>query len=57
MIFWGDNMIIKSVIIEDENFSLNRLKKLLSNFEYINIVGEASDGKNAINIIEEKNLI
>jgi YesN/AraC family two-component response regulator len=50
-------MIIKSVIIEDENFSLNRLKKLLSNFEYINIVGEASDGKNAINIIEEKNLI
>ncbi|KAF2955620.1 LytTR family DNA-binding domain-containing protein [Marinitoga sp. 38H-ov] len=46
--------MINCVIIEDEEHSLNRLKKLLNNFDYINIVGEANNGELAIKIIEEK---
>lgn len=47
-------MKIKSIIVEDEPHSMSRLKKLLENFEDIEVVGEAFDGDSAIEIVEEK---
>jgi DNA-binding LytR/AlgR family response regulator len=46
-------MQFKTVIIEDELHSLERLKSLLKDFEQIQIVGEARDGETAVNIIEQ----
>lgn len=46
-------MLIKSIIVEDEEHSLNRLKKLLTNFDYIQLIGEAKSGKEAIDLIEQ----
>ncbi|GAB6188527.1 LytTR family DNA-binding domain-containing protein [Marinitoga arctica] len=47
-------MLINSIIVEDEEHSLNRLKKLLDNFDYINIIGEAREGEEAVELIEKK---
>ena len=44
-------MKLKTIIIEDELHSLERLKTLLANFNQIEIIGEAMDGESAINII------
>ena len=46
-------MQFKTVIIEDEFHSLERLKSLLDDFEEIQIIGEAKDGQTAIKIIEQ----
>ncbi|KLO24120.1 MULTISPECIES: LytR/AlgR family response regulator transcription factor [unclassified Marinitoga] len=46
--------MIKCIIIEDEERSLNRLKKMLENFESIEIIGESKNGDEAIDLIEEK---
>ena len=46
--------MIKCVIIEDEEHSLKRLKKMLINFKDIELIGEAMNGDSGINIIEEK---
>lgn len=47
-------MLINSIIVEDEEHSLNRLKKLLNNFDYIRLVGEAREGEEAVELIEQK---
>lgn len=46
---------IRSIIVEDEIHSLERLKSLLSEFGQIEIIGEASDGESAVNIINSLN--
>jgi len=44
-------MSIKAVIIEDEQHSLERIKFLLKSYEEIVIIGDASDGETAVEII------
>lgn len=46
-------MKFKTVIVEDEMHSLDRLKTLLRDFEEIEIIGEAHDGESAIALLEE----
>jgi DNA-binding LytR/AlgR family response regulator len=46
-------MLINTIIVEDEEHSLNRLKKLLTNFDYIKLIGEAKSGNEAIDLIEK----
>ncbi len=46
-------MQFKTVIVEDELHSLERLKSLLKDFEQIQIIGEAKDGESAVTIIEK----
>lgn len=50
---WNCPMKIRTVIIEDERPSLERMKKLLSKFDNIEIIGEAEDGQSAITMIDE----
>lgn len=45
---------MKAVIVEDESYSLDRLIKLLSSFQEIEIVGTAGDGETAIEIINRR---
>jgi DNA-binding LytR/AlgR family response regulator len=47
-------MTINCIIVEDEPHSLNRLKHLLEDFDYIKIVGEAEDGETAVKEINSK---
>ena len=47
-------MKVKTILVEDERHSLERLKSLLKNFSEIDIVGEALDGETAVSLIEEK---
>lgn len=47
-------MTISCIIAEDEPHSLNRLKNMLEDFDYIEIVGEAEDGEAAIKEINSK---
>lgn len=44
-------MKIRSIIVEDEPHSIERLKYLLKDLKNIQIVGEAQDGKTAIDLI------
>lgn len=44
---------IKTVIVEDELHSLERLKTLLANFRQIEVIGEAGDGETAVAVINE----
>lgn len=44
-------MKFKTIIVEDEIHSLERLKSLLENFEKIEIIGEAQDGETAVKLI------
>ena len=46
-------MTVRTVIVEDEMPSLERLKTLLEDFSNIEIVGEAQDGPAAIQLIDE----
>ena len=46
-------MKVKAIIVEDERPSLERLKKLLSNIDEIQLVGTAEDGRTAISLINE----
>ena len=45
-------MKLKTIIVEDERHSLERLKTLLANFSQIEIIGEATDGESAIDVID-----
>ncbi|MGM0641705.1 MAG: LytR/AlgR family response regulator transcription factor, partial [Thermotogota bacterium] len=47
-------MTINCIIAEDEPHSLNRLKNMLEEFDYINIVGAAEDGETAVKMINTK---
>jgi DNA-binding LytR/AlgR family response regulator len=44
-------MNIKAIIVEDEQNSLERIKFLLKSYEEIVIIGDASDGETAVEII------
>lgn len=44
-------MRIRTIIVEDERPSLERMKNLLSAFREIEIIGEAEDGSSAVEII------
>ena len=44
---------MKTVIVEDESYSLDRLIKLLSSFDEIEIIGTAGDGETAVEIINK----
>lgn len=44
-------MSIKAIIVEDEQHSLERIKFLLKSYEEIVIIGDASDGETAVEII------
>jgi len=46
-------MQFKTIIVEDELHSLERLKSLLKDFEQIQIIGEAGDGEAAVKLIEQ----
>ncbi len=46
-------MSFTTVLVEDEPHSLERLKKLLREFDELQIVGEATDGLKAIEVIDE----
>ncbi len=46
-------MPIRSVIVEDEAPSLERLKTLLRDFPQVEIVGEARDGESAVRLIDD----
>jgi two-component system LytT family response regulator len=45
-------MPIRTVIVEDEQYSRERLAKLLAAFEDVEIVAEAADGQSAVSIID-----
>jgi DNA-binding LytR/AlgR family response regulator len=46
-------MKLKTVLVEDEIHSLERLKSLLKDFDRIDVIGESSDGETAVTLIEE----
>ncbi len=46
-------MKIKTIIVEDEQPSLGRMKKLLTSFDEIDLIGVAEDGQAAIRLIDE----
>ncbi len=46
-------MIIRTIIVEDETPSLERLKSLLQEFDEIEIVGQAQDGPAAVKLIND----
>ena len=46
-------MKMKCIIVEDEPHSMSRMKKLISNFENLELIGEAVDGEEAIQVIEK----
>lgn len=46
-------MTLRTVIVEDELPSLNRLKELLENIDHIELVGCAQDGEEAVKLINE----
>ena len=45
-------MSIKTVIIDDETLSRNRIAKFLRDFEIVEIIGEADNGRSGAEIIE-----
>lgn len=47
-------MTINCIIAEDEPHSLNRLKNMLEDFDYIEVIGEAEDGETAVKEINSK---
>ena len=44
---------MKAIIVDDERLARNELKRLLENFPKINIVGEAPNADEAIQLIDE----
>jgi DNA-binding LytR/AlgR family response regulator len=48
-------MKLKALIVDDEQQARERLKRLLSGNERIEVIGEAGDGKQAVEMIEEMN--
>jgi len=47
-------MKIKTILVEDERHSLERLKFMLRDFDTIDIIGEAMDGESAVSLIDAK---
>jgi two-component system, LytTR family, response regulator len=53
--YWGDRMKYRCVLVENEEISLARLKRLLAAFpEAVEVVGEAMDGPTAIQVIRDR---
>ena len=48
-------MKIKAVIIDDEKLARSRLKRMLSNFDNIDIAGEAENGREGLELIKGSN--
>jgi two-component system LytT family response regulator len=44
--------MIRAVIVEDEPISRTQLRTLLKGFEWLNVVGEAGDGRSGLHLIE-----
>lgn len=45
-------MIIRTLIVDDEPLARSRLRRLLSAIDLIEIIGEASDGEEAVSMVE-----
>jgi YesN/AraC family two-component response regulator len=46
--------VLRTLIVEDEKPARERLKNLLSGNESVEVIGEAGDGIQAVEMIEEK---
>lgn len=46
---------MKTIIVDDERLARNELKRLLEDFPKINIIGEAANADEAIELISEHN--
>ncbi|NJK96541.1 MAG: hypothetical protein HC905_17935 [Bacteroidales bacterium] len=44
-------MAFRALIIDDEAYARGRIKRLLQNYGEILVIGEASDGKTALDLI------
>jgi two-component system LytT family response regulator len=44
--------LLKTVIIDDEAIGLKRLKKLLANYQLFDLVAEATNGREGLELIE-----
>src|SRR5258707_14631174 len=42
---------IKVLLVDDEEVAIHRLKKLLGTWPFVNIIGQAKDGRSAVTII------
>jgi two-component system LytT family response regulator len=49
------NMPVRTLIVDDEPLARERLKRLLSDIEDVELVGEAENGRRAVQMIEEQN--
>lgn len=47
-------MALRTIIVEDERPSLERLKSMLEDFPDIDLIGEAEDGQSAVDLINEE---
>ena len=45
---------IKTLLVDDEEVAIHRLKKLLGDYPYVNIIGEARDGRSAVDLINSR---
>ena len=45
---------IKTLLVDDEEVAIHRLKKLLGAYPHVNIIGEAKDGRSAVDLINSQ---
>ena len=45
---------IKTLLVDDEEVAIHRLKKLLGAYPYVNIIGESKDGRSAVDLINSQ---
>ena len=45
---------IKVLLVDDEEVAIHRLKKLLGSYPYVHIIGEAKDGRSAVDLINSQ---
>jgi two-component system LytT family response regulator len=45
---------IKTLLVDDEEVAIHRLKKLLGDYPYVKIIGEAKDGRSAVDLINSR---
>lgn len=48
-------MKMKAIIVDDERLARNELNRLLDGYKQIEVIGEASNGEEAIELIDKKN--
>lgn len=48
------NMLVRTLVVDDEPLARERLKRLLSDIEGVEIAGEAENGQRAVEMIEEQ---